>query len=393
MTTLIILIITEILTFVVIRQHFYEKSWIRYYFFFTINLILSIWLWTLWFEAASFKGIYDEPKNIWVILNLTGMILGVVFPRMIISGFHFLGVFLKRRIGGHSRVLTNIGFTLAFVIFLFSAEGALFGRFNVKTERYNVKIKNLKPDLEGLKIVQISDLHMSSFYHHQELMEKLMNEINKEKPDILMNTGDFITYGWREFGGFDTIYRKAEAKYGRFAILGNHDIGTYDRDFSEADIDNNILLMKKKMTDSGFNVLDQGFTTVRVRNSKVAVIGVRTRGSFPKIIHGNVQEAMAGLDSADLKILLAHDPNQWIKDVVGKTDIDLTLSGHTHGMQIGIITKKFRWSPAVFFYPRWNGLYTEGKQNLYVNRGLGVLGIPFRVGMPPEITVLTLASD
>jgi predicted MPP superfamily phosphohydrolase len=115
--------------------------------------------------------------------------------------------------------------------------------------------------------------------------------------------------------------------------------------------------------------------------------------SFPHIIHGDLAKAISGLDSADLKILLSHDPNQWEEEVTGKTDIDITLSGHTHGMQMGIMTKKIRWSPAKYFYPHWNGLYKQGNQYQYVNRGLGVIGIPFRIWMPPEITVITIKRE
>jgi predicted MPP superfamily phosphohydrolase len=300
---------------------------------------------------------------------------------------------MRRKKGGHIRRLTNTGFILALIVFLVAASGLLIGRFNIKTERQTVRIKGLKPELAGFKIVQISDLHMACYFHHKELLSRVMDRIDQEHPDILLNTGDFITFGWREFDGYDSIYRIGSAKYGKFAILGNHDIGTYDPDFTKADIENNILLMKSKISASGYKVLTQEFTTVDVGNSRIALIGVVTRGSFPRIVHGDVNQAMSGLDSVDLKILMAHDPNQWITDVAGKTDIALTLSGHTHGMQIGIVTKRFRWSPAVFFYPRWNGLYSEGDQHLYVNRGLGVLAIPFRVGMPPEITVLTLQPD
>ena len=150
--------------------------------------------------------------------------------------------------------------------------------------------------------------------------------------------------------------------------------------------------MKKYIASSGYKVLNDESAMVNVRNSRVAVIGVMTRGSFPEIIHGNLSKAYSGTDSADLKILLAHDPNQWEKDVTGRTDIDLTLSGHTHGMQIGIYTKILTWSPARYFYPNWSGLYRKEDQYLYVNRGLGVLGIPFRIWMPPEITVITLLA-
>jgi predicted MPP superfamily phosphohydrolase len=271
--------------------------------------------------------------------------------------------------------------------------GTLYTRFNFKTDRITLKIKELRPELNGLKIVLVSDLHLSSFYHHKDLLVKVMKEIEKEKPDLFVNTGDFITFGWREFGRFDTILNIASGKYGSFAVMGNHDFGGYDPFFTDADERNNVLLMNKFIAASGYKVLNDETEIVNIGDSRIALTGVMTEGSFPKIIHGNLSKAIEGADSADLKILLAHDPNQWEKDVTGKTDIDITLSGHTHGMQIGILTKKFRWSPAHYFYPKWNGLYKEGEQYLIVNRGLGVLGIPFRIWMPPEITVITIIAE
>lgn len=389
----IILIITEILTLVVIRQHFYEKSWMSYYFLITFHTVLSIWLWILWFKAFSYRGIFDEPGNIWVLTNLSGMVVAVVLPRIILIVFHFSGWLARKKTGGHIRILTNSGLLISILIFLVSAEGTIKGRYNFKTENFTVKIKGLKPDLIGLKIVQISDLHLTSFYHHQELLEKVMIKINELNPDLLINTGDFITIGWREYGRFDTILNKSKARYGNFAVMGNHDFGTYDPYFTDADRDNNVLLMNKFLSASGYKVLNNEFRIINIGESKIALIGVMTKGSFPKMIHGDLNKAARGIYGADLKILLAHDPNQWDIDVTGKTDIDITLSGHTHGMQAGILTKNFKWSPARYFYPRWNGLYKVGEQYLVVNRGLGVLGIPFRIGMPPEITFITLQSE
>jgi predicted MPP superfamily phosphohydrolase len=151
--------------------------------------------------------------------------------------------------------------------------------------------------------------------------------------------------------------------------------------------------MNLLISASGYKVLNDENIIIQINGEKIGLIGVITRGRHPKMIHGDLPKAMAGLDSVSLKILLAHDPNQWRKDVAGKTDIDLTLSGHTHGMQLGIMTKKFRWSPSKYFYPDWGGLYKESNQYLYVNRGLGVLAIPFRIWMPPEITIITIKAE
>jgi len=393
MALFILLVVVEILTLTVIRQQYYDKSWIRYYFFLTVNTILSIWLWVLWFEYVTYRGIFDEPEHIWILLNFAGIICAVVLPRIMLSAFHYTGRFMRRKTGGHNRVLTNTGIILSVLFFLIIAEGTLIGKFNFKTENYTVKIKGLPGDLNGLRIVQISDLHLSCYYHNNELVQSVIENINSLNPDILINTGDFVTFGWREFGRFDTILKISKARYGKFAVMGNHDFGTYDPDFTEADRDNNVLIMNNKIRSSGYTLLNDEFTRLRIGNSEIAMIGVTTKGSFPDIIHGDLDKATEGIGNVDLKILMSHDPNHWDLAVTVKTDIDLTLSGHTHGMQMGIITRKFKWSPARFFYRHWNGLYGEGNQQLIVNRGLGVLGIPFRIWMPPEISVITLVAE
>jgi len=290
-------------------------------------------------------------------------------------------------------MLTNIGLILAATMFLVVAEGTIIGRFNFKTENYTVKVKGLKDDLKGLRIVQLSDLHLSCFYHHKDLLSEVIDKVNQLNPDILINTGDFVTFGWREFGTFDSILKFSKARYGKFAVMGNHDFGTYQPFYTEADRDNNVLIMNNLIKSSGYRILNDEFTTLTIGDAQIAIIGVVTKGSFPHIIHGDLDRAISGLGEADLKILLSHDPNHWDKATKGKTDIDLTFAGHTHGMQMGIMTKNFRWSPARFFYPRWSGLYREGDQQLIVNRGLGVLGIPFRIWMPPEISVITLVAE
>jgi predicted MPP superfamily phosphohydrolase len=255
-------------------------------------------------------------------------------------------------------------------------------------------LDDLPDDLDGLKIVHISDLHLSGFNHHREKLIEVMNNINRIQPDLIINTGDFITFGWRESDGYDTVLSRTMSRYGNYAIMGNHDAGTYNPDFSEAEIDNNILIMKNFIKASGYTVLNDSNAQVRIGNTNLAIIGVTTKGKFPEIIHGNIDKAVEGLDSADFRIFLTHDPNHWIESVSGKRpEMNLTLSGHTHGMQMGIMTRKLKWSPSKFWYPNWNGVYRNGNQVQYVNRGLGVLGMPFRIWMPPEITILTIRKN
>lgn len=386
------LLIVEILTFIVLRDFFYEKSRIKYFFSSAFNGVLTIWLWILVIEATLYKGIYDMPVNIWILMNLTGMICAVVAPRIMLIIFHFSGKIKRRETGGFIRSRTGKGLIISFIIFSIISGGSLIGRFNFRTEEVTIRIEDLPGELDGLKIVHLSDLHLVSFYHHHDLLERLMERVNSYKPDLIINSGDFINYGWREFDRFDTILVKAAGRLGKFAVLGNHDIGTYHPYFTEADKEHNILIMNNLISASGYKVLNNEFTTIKKGNARIALIGVITMGQFPNIIFSDLQKATEGLDSADLKILIMHDPNQWGEDVRGKTDIQVSLAGHTHGMQLGILTKKLKWSPARFFYQHWHGLYQEGDQFLYVNRGLGVLAIPFRIWMPPEITLIRIIS-
>jgi predicted MPP superfamily phosphohydrolase len=224
-------------------------------------------------------------------------------------------------------------------------------------------------------------------------MADQINKVRDLQPDILINTGDFVTFGWREFNNFDTILSKASGKYGTYAVMGNHDFGTYQSFFTEADRENNVLRINQLAKSSGYRVLNDEHEIISINGAKIGLIGVTTKGRHPDIIHGDLDKALMDLDSVDFQILLSHDPNFWEMAVAGKTDINLTLSGHTHGMQMGVYTKKFRWSPSKYFYPHWSGLYEKDGQYLYVNRGLGVLAIPFRIWMPPEITLIILRKE
>jgi hypothetical protein len=327
------------------------------------------------------------------MMNLTGTLCAVLVPRVILDVLHFSGKLIKTRKGDHIRSLTNTGIVVWIIVFSVVVTGTIKGRFNIKTDEITIKVEGLNEDLNGLKIVQLSDLHLISFFRHKDVLKGIMEKANSYKPDILLNSGDFVNYGWREFDRDDTILSLARGRFGNFAVLGNHDIGTYYPGYNEADCDTNIIRMVELITASGYRVLNDENTIINIGKAKVAILGVITKGKHGHMIHGDLKKAMSGVDSADFRILISHDPNQWEKDVKGKTNIELTLSGHTHGMQMGILTKRFKWSPSKYFYPRWNGLYKEGNQYLYVNRGLGVLAIPFRIWMPPEISVIKLVAE
>jgi predicted MPP superfamily phosphohydrolase len=393
MILFVFLLISEVLTLAAIRDLVRMRSRSAYFLTVILHVVLSLWLWRLLFEVVTYDHAFDNARHIWLLMNLAGTIAAVFVPRVILILTHYTGKLIKIRKGGYLGWLSATGFIIAVMMFSVIALGTLYGRFNFRTEYVEIKLKGLSKDLDGLKIVQISDLHLASFYNHPKSLQKVMHDINNIKPDLILNTGDFVTFGWQEFGRNDTILAKAKSRYGNFAVLGNHDFGTYDPFFTEADRNNNVLNLNNLVKSSGYYLLSDTSKVVKINNARIGLIGIITKGRHPDILHGNLTKAVAGLDSVDLKILLSHDPNQWEEEVVGKTDIDITLSGHTHGMQMGIYTKWLKWSPSKYFYPHWSGLFREGKQVQYVNRGLGELAIPFRIWMPPEITVITLSRE
>ncbi|OFY39871.1 MAG: hypothetical protein A2Z69_02660 [Bacteroidetes bacterium RBG_13_44_24] len=393
MVIIITLIVLEILIILVLKEYFYNSSKPKFYISLLAHSLLSIWLWFVIIVSVFHKGFFDTPCNIWMHLNMAGMFIAVGLPRMLLCLIHYTGKLIRSRKGGYLKGLTRAGLIISAIIISVIALGTFVGKFNIKTEEVTIKIKGLDEELDSLKIVQISDLHLVTFYKHHNRLLSVIDKVNSFNPDLIINTGDFVSYGWREFERNDTILSKARSRYGNFAILGNHDMGTYYPGLSAEERKVIAAKVNELATSSGYNVLNDENVILNIKGSEVALIGVETYGRHPDIVHSDPVIAAEGTDSADLRILLAHDPNQWREDVAGKTDIELTLSGHTHGMQVGIITKRFSWSPSKYFYPEWNGLFSEGDQYLYVNRGLGVMGVPFRIWMPPEITVLTLVAD
>ena len=389
---IIALILLEVLTILILKEHFYKSSKHLFYVSLAIHLLLSVWLWYIIISIIFNKGYFDTPRNVWMHLNLTGMLGAVGLTRMLLCLLHYAGKLIKIRKKSYVKGLTRTGLVISAVIFSVIAYCTFIGRYNFSTEKVYIHIRGLDKNLDSLRIVQISDLHLGGFYRHRDKLAGVVDEVNNLKPDLIFNTGDFVSYGCREYDYFDTILLKAESRLGNYAIPGNHDMGTYYPEATEEYRKYIAGRVKELATASGYTMLNDQNVILSIDSADVAIIGVETYGRHPDIIHGNLKKAAEGTDSAGFKILLAHDPNQWRQEVTEKTNIDLTLSGHTHGMQVGIITNKLRWSPSKYFYPEWNGLYSTGDQYLYVNRGLGVMGVPFRIWMPPEITLIILVS-
>ncbi len=294
-----------------------------------------------------------------------------------------------------SRFLSSMGIILGSIPFVTLSYGMWRNPYRYKLYREQVRIKNLPERLDGLRIVQISDIHSGSFLY-REPVKSAVELINLQKPDLVFFTGDLVNNVASEMDGFLDIFDKIEARYGVYSVLGNHDYGDYVLWSSpEAKVEN-MEKLKAVHRRLGWQLLLNEHRIVEIEGAQVAVIGVENYSAhmrFPK--HGDLAKAVRGAGEAALKLLLSHDPSHWKTQVTTSfRDIAITFSGHTHGMQFGVeIPGWFKWSPIQYVYKEWAGLYREGQQYLYVNRGLGYLGYPGRVGILPEVTLLELKRE
>jgi uncharacterized protein len=281
-----------------------------------------------------------------------------------------------------------------------AAGGTLFGSFlygfsniyNYNVKRIQLAYDNLPAAFKGLKIVHISDIHSGSFTDKKAVahgVEKILNE----KPDLILFTGDIVNDRATEMEEYMDVFNKLNAPLGVYSTLGNHDYGDYVRwPYNGLSKEQNLENLKKVHADLGWKLLMNEHVVLEKGGAEIALLGIENWSNkirFPK--HGRMDLAHPGTEKYPFKILMSHDPSHWDAQVKPTyPDVDLTLSGHTHGMQFGVEIPGFKWSPVQYMYKQWHGLYEDGKQKLYVNPGYGFLGYPGRVGVLAEITVIEL---
>lgn len=295
--------------------------------------------------------------------------------------------------------------------------GGLFGtllygfsnKYNYQVKKVKLAFNNLPPAFKGLKIVQVSDIHSGSL-QDKEAVSRGVDMILQQKPDIILFTGDLVNDRAEEMHDYKDIFGRLTAPMGVYSTLGNHDYGDYfpwpDNDdkhkaaeqaagkhlFTPLQIQS-IDQLKQIQADMGWRLLMNEHVVLEKGGQQIALLGIENwgaKGNFPK--YGKMSKAYLGTEKYPFKILMSHDPSHWDAEVRPKYgDIDLMLSGHTHGMQFGVELPHFKWSPVKWMYKEWAGLYEQGNQKLYVNRGYGFIGYPGRVGILPEITVIELA--
>lgn len=265
-------------------------------------------------------------------------------------------------------------------------------KYNYQIKRVKLAFSNLPNSFRGLKIIHISDIHSGSF-QNKHAVQHGVDMILKENADLILFTGDLVNDRHSEMAEYMDVFNQLKAPMGVFSTLGNHDYGDYVHWPSAEEKQKNLEQLKVVHAQLGWRLLMNEHVILEKNNQQIALLGIENWGAkarFPK--YGKMDKAYPGTERYPFKILMSHDPSHWDAEVrVKYPDIDLMLSGHTHGFQFGIENPYFKWSPVQWMYKQWAGLYVEGKQKLYVNRGFGFIGYPGRVGILPEITVIELA--
>ena len=296
-------------------------------------------------------------------------------------------------VSGIIAVASNITFKKAFTTGLLAlfipplvmAYGAWIGRERPQLKEVELRLENLPESFDGYRLVQISDIHARSYANRQKSLQRIVGIINNQNPDLIAFTGDIITLDASELESIKEILKELKAKDGIVAVVGNHDYGIYSDPAHKrpsGEILSDVIKEEKTM---GWNVLMDENMKISRNQDSIAVVGVQNTSPsrhFPS--KGKLNKASEGTEGM-FRILLTHDPMHWEAEILSK-DYPLTLSGHTHAMQFSLLG----WCPSRYIFKQYRGLYSEGQQHLYVNIGLGETILPFRIGTPPEITLITL---
>lgn len=406
---ILVLLVVDIYGYYGLRKFYKVNVWFRIhkwvtrcYWLMDIGFIIFAIGWVLIIRNSSWPD-YVQYRNYFYI---TGAFMLIFLPKLIflifvlIDDIHKLVKWsltkLQKENTEPSKVhnspyVLNTGFMLSVLMFVWVLYGVSYGRFNFQVKEVVVEIKELPDSFDGYRIAQISDTHLGSFARKRP-MERALRIIKEAQYDALVFTGDMVNNEAIEAEKFVAGFQNINPPDGMFSILGNHDMGDYRRWYTIEEKMANLEQLKQIQKEMGFRLLRNEHYFITRGPDSLMIVGIDNWGLPPFEQYGDLKKALGDYAGFSVKLLLSHDPSHWRAQVIPKTDIQLTLSGHTHAMQSGIDTPWFQWSPVSVKYPEWSGLYREGKQKLYVNRGLGFIGFPGRLGMNPEITLITLVK-
>ncbi|MBV5315743.1 MAG: metallophosphoesterase [Prolixibacteraceae bacterium] len=323
------------------------------------------------------------------------VVISVAFINLFPKGYFALATLISypfRPLGNLKGQLIWLygSFLISLGIFLVILHGIFVGRYNLDIKEHELYFSDLPIQLDGLKVVQLSDFHLGSFAKNVHNLDRSVKIIQQIEPDVLLFTGDLVNNFSDELAGYEPYLKKLTARYGKLAIQGNHDYGDYSQWRDSTSKLQNLELIRNGLTNAGFDLLLNRWTKVQIRDTSICIIGVENWGHKPFPQYARLDMALDSIPINYFKILMTHDPEHWKAKVVPETDIPLTLSGHTHGGQFALKIAGVEFSPIYFYQKLWGGLYQSDNQYLYVNRGLGTIGFPGRIEMRPEITILTL---
>lgn len=371
--------------------------WVEWLFW-LITIGVVIHLLYHWFCRG--KVVWSAPQQYAIAGLLTWLIicLFVTLPLLLEDITRLIKAIFRKptnapRIPSRRKFVSTLGWGLAAIPFASILYSIFKGKYNYKVWKYTLYFDNLPKAFDGYRITQISDIHCGSFDNYEKIRYGV-DLINSQKSDVILFTGDLVNNLANEVHNWKSLFATLQAPDGVFSIMGNHDYGDYSSwETPEAKQQNleHLFQLQKQM---GWQLLLNEHCYLERDGEKIALIGVENwgHGRFSK--YGDLNKAMEGINTEDFKILMSHDPTHWQEVVLPENkDIQLTLSGHTHGMQCGIeIPGWLKWSPSQYIYKYWGGMYEEGGKYLNVNRGFGYHAFPGRLGVWPEITVIELKT-
>ncbi|AMC11651.1 phosphoesterase [Lutibacter profundi] len=372
-----------------------NKIWLVCYWLISLAVLVNFII-----KFTTFNSSHGFTQSIMLAFGLLILILipkiiaiSVLFLEDIFRVFKTISLFFTSKYPTHfperREAVSKIALGLAAIPFASIIYGMTKGKYNYQVLKHTLFFEDLPEAFDGFKLTHISDIHSGSF--DDELKIKYgIDLINKQESDVILFTGDIVNNKAEEMDSWIEDFKKLKANYGKYAVLGNHDYGEYVKWKSKKEKEQNFQAIKNIHSKIGFNLLLNHSVYLEKEDAKIALIGVENWGTrFKKA--GDLALASSKINKEDFKILLSHDPSHWNAEVKNhKNNYQLTLSGHTHGMQFGIEIPGFKWSPIQYVYKQWAGVYKEFNSYINVNRGFGFLAFPGRVGIWPEITVITL---
>ncbi|NVO01854.1 MAG: metallophosphoesterase [Bacteroidetes bacterium] len=332
------------------------------------------------------------PKLLFTIFSVINDLL--ILTNLIFRNNYSKPAVISKRVGVRKKrfnLILKTGLYASLIFLGFLIYGIIIGRYDFTVEKVSITSPKVPKSFDGFKIVQISDLHLGSFTDKDDVL-KGIKIINNQKPDIIVITGDLVNNEAIEAEIMIPVLKQMNSKYGKFAILGNHDMGDYRRWYTIKDKIENLDRIRNVYKRIGFKLLENESQFIKIKSDSICISGVLSWGLPPFKKYGDINKTLKNVNILTPKILLSHDPSHWEAEVLPKSNVLLTLSGHTHAMQFAINFAGIKWCPVSIKYPHWSGLYEENNRYLYVNRGFGYLGFPGRIGTAPEITVITLKN-